>query len=93
MTGVTKTLLVLTIVNFVLGLLFVTGALSVGDAPALYVTLPAGAICFGLFLIWHMLEKETAAYDEEQRAHRSPPLPAAHPEPEYDHGQHSPSRA
>jgi hypothetical protein len=61
MARVTKTLLMLTVVNFVLGLLFVTGVASVGDAPGLYVTFPAGAICFGLFLIRHMLEKETAA--------------------------------
>jgi hypothetical protein len=93
MTGVTKTLLVLTIVNLVLGLLFVTGALSIGDMPALYVTLPAGAICFGLFLIWHMLEKETAAYDEEQRARRGPPSAANHAESEYDQSHRSPSRA
>ena len=28
---------------------------------------PVGAICFGLFMIFTMLEKETALYDEEQR--------------------------
>ena len=65
----TKLLLVLTIVNFVLGLLVSIGVIHVGDTANLYLLLPVGAVFFGLFMIWHMLEKESAAYDAEQRGH------------------------
>jgi len=63
----TKFLLVLTIMGFALGLLFVTDVIKVGDAVGWYMTLPAGAIFFGLFLITLMLEKEVAAFDQEQQ--------------------------
>jgi hypothetical protein len=33
------------------------------------LALPLGAVFFGLFLIAKVLEKETALFDEEQRAH------------------------
>jgi ABC-type anion transport system duplicated permease subunit len=33
-----------------------------------YLGLPVGAILFGLFLIAHVLEKESALYDEQNRA-------------------------
>jgi len=31
------------------------------------ISMPVGAICFGLFLIFKVLEKEVANFDEEQR--------------------------
>lgn len=68
MSKLTKSLLVLTILGFVIGLIFVTGVINVGDAVALYMVLPAGAIFFGLFLISKMLDKEVALHDAEVRA-------------------------
>ena len=63
MGKMTKCLLALSISGLTLGLAlnFFKGS------PATYVVLPAGAIFFGLFLISFMLEKESAAYDAEQR--------------------------
>jgi multisubunit Na+/H+ antiporter MnhC subunit len=44
--------------------------------PLLGLSLPTGAILMGLFLIFKVLEKETAIYDEQQqaraRSHTSP---------------------
>ena len=68
MSKLTKTLLVLAILGFVIGLIFVTGLINVGDAVALYITLPLGAIFFGLFLICKMLDKEAALHDAELSA-------------------------
>ena len=46
-----------------------------------YLGLPIGAILFGLFLIVTVLEKESAIYDEQQRAAgRRPDLGTARPE-------------
>ena len=64
-----KALLVLAIGCLVLG-----GALNIGLAnehgmDALYAVLPTGAVFAGLFLIVHVLEKESAIYDREQQAH------------------------
>lgn len=67
MSKMTKTLLVLSVVFLAVGIAFVTGLVNVGDAVALYVTLPAGAIFFGLFLISLSLQAESAFFDEEQR--------------------------
>ena len=67
MTKITKSLLGLSIVGIGSGLVFVSGLINVQDKVAYYVSLPAGAIFFGLFLISLMLEKESAAYDAEQR--------------------------
>lgn len=47
---------------------------------------PVGAICFGLFLVSRMLEKETALFDEEQQ-HR---LSVA--KTEAAHSQNTPAR-
>ena len=79
MTKMTKTLLVLSLIGLVAGLVFVTGLVNVTNAIGLYVTLPAGAILFGLFLISRMLEKETSRFDEEQRTilARTTPAPPA----------------
>jgi hypothetical protein len=63
----TKTLLVLSVVGLVTGFAFVSGLVNVGDAIVLYVTLPAGAVFFGLFLISKLLEKEAAILDAEMR--------------------------
>ena len=67
MSKTTKTLLVLSLVGLVTGFAFVTDVVNVGDAVALYVALPVGAILFGLFLIFKMLEKEAAVHDAELR--------------------------
>ena len=39
-----------------------------GDSVYLGAGLPAGAILFGLFMIFSLLEKETALLDEQNRA-------------------------
>ena len=67
MTKTTKTLLVLTAVNLIAGLVFATNLVNVHEAVWLYVAMPAGAICLGLFLISKLLEKEIARYDAEQQ--------------------------
>ena len=68
MSKMTKFLLVLSLSCLTAGLVFVTGIINVGEAVGLYVTLPAGAILFGLFLISLSLQAESALFDEEQRA-------------------------
>src|ERR1051326_242307 len=68
MSKTPRILLVLSLSFLAVGLVFVTGLINVGDAAALYVTLPAGAILFGLFLISLSLQAETAFFDAEQRA-------------------------
>jgi len=88
MTKMTKTLLVLSAVNLVAGLIFATNLIDVHEASALYVALPAGAIFFGLFLISRLLEKEVAVYDEEHRH-----LPSATSSVETEQASHSPSVA
>jgi hypothetical protein len=67
MTKTTKLLLGLSIAGVAMGVAFISGLVNVHN-PAFYVALPGGAICFGLFLISKMLEKETALYDQDQRA-------------------------
>lgn len=69
MKKLTKTLLVLSIAGFTLGILFAADVLKAGNAVGWYMTLPAGAICFGVFMISYMLEKEIALFDAEQRSH------------------------
>jgi hypothetical protein len=67
MTKLTKTLLGLAVTGIGSGLLFVTGAITVQENVFWYVTLPAGAIFFGLFLISLALQKATAQFDEDAR--------------------------
>jgi hypothetical protein len=67
MSKMTKFLLVLSLSCLTAGLVFVTGLVNVGEAVGLYVTLPAGAIFWGLFLISLSLQAESALFDEEQR--------------------------
>src|SRR5262245_13581670 len=71
MSKITKTLLVISLITFAAGLAFVTGIIDLGSVSALYVSLPAGAIFFGLFLISKLLEKETALHDEEMQRYRA----------------------
>jgi hypothetical protein len=52
----TKILLTLSLIAFVLGFTDILWGFG----------RPVGAICFGLFLISKMLEKEAALYDQEQ---------------------------
>jgi TRAP-type C4-dicarboxylate transport system permease small subunit len=68
MTKITKSLLALAVLGLSAGGLFNSGIIDVQNASAFYVALPAGAIFLGLFFISKMLEKESAAYDQEQRA-------------------------
>jgi hypothetical protein len=60
MSKPTKTLLILAGIGFGTGFVFVTGLVNVGELAALYITLPFGAVFFGLFLISKMLEREVA---------------------------------
>jgi hypothetical protein len=80
MSRLTKILLALTIMNFVPGVLFVSGIVGVGKFPGLYATFPVGATLYGLFLIFRMLEEEVAAYAAEQRVHEDHAAPDNHPE-------------
>jgi len=57
MTKTTKVLLAISLSAFALG--FTNILWGFGR--------PVGAICFGLFMIFKLLEKETALFDEEQR--------------------------
>ncbi len=68
MTKTTKILLALAIAGLVSGLAINSGLVDASTAEWLYVCFPMGAILFGLFLLSKILEKETAAYDQEQRA-------------------------
>ena len=63
----TKILLTLSLSCLASGLVFLTGLVNAGEAVWLYVTFPAGAILFGLFLISMSLQGASALFDEEQR--------------------------
>ena len=77
MSKMTKVLLVLSLSCLAGGLVFVTGLVNVGEAVWLYVTFPAGAIFFGLFLISLSLQAESALFDEEKRAAIASATPVA----------------
>ena len=68
MSTITKALLFLAIANLLAGFAFVTDLVSARGIADLYVTLPAGAIFSGLFMICRVLDKETARYNAEQKA-------------------------
>jgi hypothetical protein len=68
MTKITKTLLIVSVAKLAMGLVLVTGLVNVQAIPGLYVVLPLGAVLFGLFLLSKMLEKETAAFNQEKQA-------------------------
>lgn len=96
MSRLTKILLTLTIINFVPGVLFVSGVVGVGRFPGLYATFPVGATLYGLFLISRMLEKEVAAFDAEQHKYEDPATPDHPPEPvvpPHGHEHHEPIKA
>lgn len=66
MTTLTKTLLTVSIISFVVGTLIYANKINL---PAVWaLTMPVSFITFGLFLINLMLEKETAKFDEETAA-------------------------
>jgi hypothetical protein len=67
MSKMTKVLLTLSLSCLASGLVFLTGLVNAGEAVWLYVTFPAGAILFGLFLISMSLQGASALFDEEQR--------------------------
>jgi len=64
----TKKLLLLSVAALALGLAFVTDVINVQNAVALYAALPAGAIVFGLFMVFKSLEKASSLHDAEQQA-------------------------
>jgi len=57
MTKITKFLLAISLIAFGLGFTHILWGFG----------MPVGAICFGLFMIFRILGKEAAKYDEEQR--------------------------
>ncbi len=65
--SMTKALIGMAVTMLILG--FVLNAGWVGSLrwDALYAILPLGTVFFGLFLIAKMLEKESQAYDLEQK--------------------------
>jgi ABC-type nickel/cobalt efflux system permease component RcnA len=90
MSTLTKTMLGLTIVNAIASALFLTGIVNISGAPGLYVVFPLAAICYGMFLICRMLQKDVAEFDAEQRAHQNH-APEEHPhnvESLHDHDHH-----
>ena len=96
MSWLTRILLALTALNFVPGVLFVSGIVGVGAFPGLYATFPVGATLYGLFLISLMLEKEVAAFDAEQRGDEGRATPDHHSDPAaplHGHEHHEPMRA
>jgi hypothetical protein len=93
MPKATRILLVLTSITLPLGVLFATGILNVDNAPGLYVTFPAGAILFGMYLIFRMMEGEVAAFDAEHKPPETPPAKTHQPESDYGHAGHSHGRA
>ena len=68
MSKTTKLLFTFAIVALILGLALNAGLVGNFNSDLLYTVLPLGAVSFGLFLIAKVLEKETRAYDEEQKA-------------------------
>jgi hypothetical protein len=75
MTKLTKTFLVLGVAGFLAG--GVIDAIGTNVDPKWTVVLPLGAVFFGLFLIFLMLQKEMAAFDREESGRMQlVPLPA-----------------
>jgi hypothetical protein len=79
MSRLTKTMLVLLILNTAAAALFLSGVVDVSRVPGLYLTFPLAAIFYGLFLICWMLDREVTAFDAEQHAGRSHPGPDIEP--------------
>jgi len=70
MSGLTKTMLGLTIASAVASGLFLSGIVNVSDVPGFYVVFPLAAVFYGMFLICWMLQNEVAKSDAERRKHR-----------------------
>jgi hypothetical protein len=66
MTKATKTFLVLSLAGFAAGVWIDSSGQPVD--PKWTAVLPMGAVFFGLFLIFLMLQKEMAAFDREKAA-------------------------
>jgi hypothetical protein len=64
MTTLTKTLLATAVVGFIIGSIVDFSNLTTD--PKWTVAMPLGAVFFGLFLIFIMLQKEIAAFDREE---------------------------
>jgi hypothetical protein len=64
MTTLPKTLLAVSVTGIATGSIINFGGLNLNSSWR--VALPLGAVCFGLFLISFMLEKEIAGFDEEE---------------------------
>ncbi len=79
MTKLTKTFLVLGLAGFLAG--GAIDAIGTNVDPKWTVVLPLGAVFFGLFLIFLMLQKEMAAFDREESA-RMQLMPLAGPAPD-----------
>ena len=84
MTTLSKTLLAVSVTGLATGSIIDFGGFNLN--PAWTVALPFGAIAYGLFLISFMLEKEVAAFDEDEERELqlikdSYSAPAPRPEP------------
>jgi len=65
MSKLTKLYLGLGVAFSIAGILINMGVIDTGDVSAWYMTLPLGAVFIGLFVIWLLLDKESARYDAE----------------------------
>lgn len=75
MSGLTKTMLGLTIASAIASVLVLSGIVNVSDVPGFYVVFPLAAVFYGMFLICWILQKEVAESDAEQRKHRGHAAP------------------
>jgi hypothetical protein len=64
MTTSSKTLLAVSVIGLAAGSVVDFGGFNLN--PVWTVALPVGAICYGLFLISFMLEKEVAKFDADE---------------------------
>jgi hypothetical protein len=64
MTTISKTLLAVSVAGLGVGGILDFGGFNLN--PSWAVALPFGAICYGLFLISFMLEKEAAKFDADE---------------------------
>ncbi len=81
MSRLTKFSLAMLSVNAIASVLILTGVVNVSAVPGLYVVFPLAEVSGGMFLIFHVLEKEAAAFDAEHHVHHDPAVPDQHSEP------------
>jgi ABC-type nickel/cobalt efflux system permease component RcnA len=96
MSRLTKMMLAALIINIVASALFLSGVVNISAVPGFYVAFPLVAICYGMFLISRMLQKDVAQFDAEQREHHDQAVAEKHREPAesfHIHGHHEPIRA